>query len=123
MTTRASSLSIYNLELPLYLGWLENERLNKQTVVLDFNITFLSPPKACVTDQLDDTVCYSKLINKIRDHLTIKKFNLIEHVCHEVYQLIKSIIPTQSTVTVTITKQPNIPNFSGKVSFRYSDEQ
>ncbi|OGT41652.1 MAG: hypothetical protein A3F42_08590 [Gammaproteobacteria bacterium RIFCSPHIGHO2_12_FULL_37_34] len=123
MTTRASSLSIYNLELPLYLGWLENERLNKQTVVLDVNITFLSPPKACVTDQLDDTVCYSKLINKIRDHLTIKKFNLIEHVCHEVYQLIKSIIPTQSTVTVTITKQPNIPNFSGKVSFRYSDEQ
>ncbi|OGT37759.1 MAG: hypothetical protein A3F11_01085 [Gammaproteobacteria bacterium RIFCSPHIGHO2_12_FULL_37_14] len=120
--TKQTSLSICNLELPIYLGWSENERLEQQKIVLTVNIKFSTPPHACVTDNLNDTICYSNMIDKIRNYLAQKKFNLIEHVCYEIYQFIKFLLP-ESSLTISISKQPKIPDFSGKVSFCYSDEQ
>lgn len=122
MIKNTGSLSISNLELPVYLGWSSSERRIKQVISLDITIHFLSLPKACITDKLNDTVCYSTLIQKIRDHLVGKKFNLIEHVCHELYQLTKPLLPKQSVLTLTLSKRPKIPDFSGKVSFCYSNE-
>src|SRR3990167_836386 len=122
-TNLRSSLSIYNLELPVYLGWPKNERLRKQIISLYIHIQLSPPPRACTTDKLEDTICYSNMINKIRDHLAKKKFNLIEHVSYEIYQTIKSILHNPAKVMVTITKRPKIPEFSGNVSFCYSDEQ
>ena len=55
-----SRLNIRSLELNLHLGWRNKERTDEQVVLLDMEIRFPSPPIACTTDDLQDTVCYAK---------------------------------------------------------------
>ena len=121
MTKLLSTLFINQLELTLHLGWPENEILKKQTVLLDIEIQFAKPPIACISDQLDDTLCYSKLIQLIRDHILPKHFHLIEHLSYSIYQLIKPLVPNPSKMIVHITKHPKIPNYTGAVRFSYGD--
>lgn len=123
MTQSASSLSIKQLELYVYLGWPDLERHQEQAVLLDVDIWFPKPPKACVTDNLDDTFCYSTLIAGIRDKVANKNFHLIEHLNHEIYQFVKSQLPDQSKIIVRITKHPKIRGFTGSVCFSYWDEK
>ena len=119
--TKLSTLFINQLELTLHLGWPENEILKKQTVLLDIEIQFAKPPIACISDQLDDTICYSKLIQAIRDHILPKHFHLIEHLSHSIYQLIKPMASDPSKIIIHITKHPKIPAYTGSVRFSYGD--
>ncbi len=113
-------LTINQLELELYLGWPNEERLRKQTVMLDLVIKFPFTPKACESDHLGDTVCYRQLIEKLRETLSDQKFHLIEFVTHEVHRIIKTLVPPATTVSVSLTKRPEIENL-GSVTFQFSD--
>ena len=63
-----NALSINQLELDLFLGWPDEERQRQQTIMLDIVLQTPTPPNACITDNLDDTVCYQHLIKKLREH-------------------------------------------------------
>jgi len=115
-----SSLFIEGLELPVYLGWTNNERAEKQIVLLDIDMYFVQPPRACISDQLDDTVCYSALITNINQHLLNKTFHLIEFLTSELYRFIKQQIPHPSNVIVRISKRPKDLGV-GCVQFSYGD--
>lgn len=117
-----SSLLISGLELSVHLGWPDKERLHKQLVLLDVDIWFPKPPKACTTDKLDDTLCYSKLIQTIREKTTGKRFHLIEHLCSEVYKIVKPLLPSKAKVIIRIIKHPKIPGLTGSVRFSYWDD-
>lgn len=118
-----SSLFIDGLELRVHLGWPDIERQHEQIVLLDIDIYFLEPPKGCVSDHLDDTMCYSSLINEIREKTAPKKFHLVEHLAYDIYALIKPKLPEKSRVNVRITKHPEvIAGLSGGVKFSYWDE-
>ena len=81
MTTKENiqcSLSINQFELPVFLGWPEDERTQSQLVSIDIHLSFKSPPKACDTDNLEDTFCYSWLTDQIKQETALKKFHLIE---------------------------------------------
>lgn len=116
-----SILTIRGLVLHVKLGWPDKERLLEQDVRLDVNIRFPEPPKACVSDNLDDTLCYSLLIKHLRASIANKHWHLIEHLSHEIYHIIKSKLPKQSSLSVRITKKPNIEGLSKGVSFEYGD--
>ena len=118
-----STLLIRGLELSVYLGWPEDERQAPQTVYLDIEIGFKDAPKACLTDNLDDTFCYAILINHLKETISTKKFRLIEYLGHEIHQFIQSQLSTFSRVTVRITKHPEIPGLTGGVCFSYGDGQ
>jgi FolB domain-containing protein len=120
MTTK-NSLSINKLELNLFLGWPDDERLRKQIILLDIEIQLPNLVKACSTDHLDDTVCYRQLIESLRCHFSEKKFHLIEHVTAEAYALLKSLLPEQTTLQVSLTKRPQIDGL-GSVTFLYGDD-
>ncbi|RDI41345.1 dihydroneopterin aldolase [Aquicella lusitana] len=120
--TAITSLQIRQLELRVHLGWPDIERQHEQTVLLDADIFFPAPPKACTTDHLDDTLCYSALINALREYLQTRKFHLIEHLTHEIYQLIRSHLPVKSHLTVRVTKHPEIQGLTGGIQFSYSDD-
>lgn len=122
MTKPASSLLISGLELSVHLGWPEEERLQKQTVLLDVDIWFPEPPKACVSDRLDDTVCYANLINEIHKKTKARKFRLIEHLASEVYKTIKSLLPEKTRVIVRVNKTPDVQGLKGSVRFSYWDD-
>ena len=91
--TNKSSLFINGLELELFLGWPNEERMRKQIVTLDLDIVYPATPAACTSDDLKGTVCYRELIEKLRAHIGERKFHLIEHVTQEVYDTLKTELP------------------------------
>ena len=118
-----SALFIQGLELRVYLGWPDDERSQKQVVLLDVDIWFAKPPDACVTDKLDDTICYASLIQFIHDHLAERTFHLIEHLTQTIYHLIKSQLSDQTKTHVRITKHPDIAGLTRGVCFGYGDNK
>lgn len=111
---------LHKLELSIHLGWPESERLLKQNVMVDIDIHFSEPPRACLTDQLEDTYSYETLSNAIKEKITSRQFRLIEHLGHEIYQHVKILLPKATLVTICITKKPPILNLA-EVSFWYGD--
>lgn len=120
-TTPRSSLSIRDLNLPVHLGWQASERAVAQIVVVEIDISFPIPPKACETDDLNDTFCYAALINELFAKTVTPHFRLVEHLSHALYTLLKPMLPEGSDVTLRLTKRPTIPDFTGAVCFTYAD--
>lgn len=114
-------LTINQLELDLFLGWPDEERMRRQHVHFNIEIEYPDTPKACETDHLDDTVCYRALIEKLRSHLTSQKFHLIEHVTAESAKLIKTLLPPNSSIRISLTKRPLIEGLAS-VTFHYTDK-
>lgn len=116
-----TSLSIRGLELVVHLGWPDNERSVEQMVWLDIDIFLPDPPKACVTDKLEDTYCYSTLTTLVREKIKAKTFHLIEHLNYHIYHAVKPEFPKDTRIIVRLTKHPHIEGLSGGVSFTYGD--
>ncbi len=116
-----TALFINELELEIYLGWPNEERIRKQVISLDIEIAFPAIPKACASDDLKDTVCYHELIKSLRKKIGETKFHLIEHVTQEVYQILKRLLPNKSILSVNLTKHPQIQGL-GSVTFNYRDD-
>ncbi len=122
MPKQISYLSICSLELSVNLGWRHKERKQEQAVLLDVDISFFKPPKACETDQLKDAICYAALIEDIRTNLGEKKYKLIEHLAYEIYHIIKMRLPAKSNIMVHLTKYPKIKGLTAGVCFHYGDK-
>lgn len=121
MNTIKTSIVLQQLELNLSLGWPDYERSQAQSVMLDIYMDFLEPHESCITDQLDEKTNYDALNQKIVEKMAKRSFRLIEHLGHELYQLIKAFLPENTLVTVCITKKPPIANLKGGVQFWYGD--
>ncbi len=117
-----SGISLHEIELNVLLGWPQQERAQSQNVLVDIHIHFKTPPQGCITDNLDETYCYDKLITTLKEKLAKREFHLIEHLGHEIYQIIKSYITAETCITTRVTKHPKIENLKGGVSFFYGDD-
>jgi len=116
-----SSLMINGFELPVCLGWPEAERRQAQTVRVDFEVQFATPPKACETDQLQDTFCYDKVLTLVREKIQEQEFRLIEHLAVEIHRMTKPLLPSGTLLTVHVLKFPAIPGLTGGVTFTCAD--
>lgn len=116
------TLTINGYELPVHLGWPEAERQQAQTVRVDLTVQFSTPPKACASDQLQDTFCYDKLLTHLRDSIAEREFHLIEHLAAEIHAIIKPLLPNGARLGVQLLKFPAISNLTGGVTFNYGDK-
>ena len=121
MNKPAASIFIKQLELSVYLGWALEERSKKQIVNCDIHLLFPSPPKACVSDDLADTICYDDLITQIKNKIEQQTFRLLEHLGHDIYTLIVSNVSDKMKVHIQLTKQPAISQLAGGVCFSYGN--
>jgi|SRR5579862_7347068 len=123
MMKNKTRITLYQLELNLFLGASEKERSQPQTVLLDIDIDFQAPPKACLTDQLNDTDCYDSLIQRIAREITPRSFHLLEHLTHEIYQIIKKTFIQPVSIHVKVTKKPLLSGAQviAGASFCYGD--
>lgn len=121
MKTHYASINLNGLELSVKLGWPQDERLKEQIIRLDIVIHFLTPPKACQSDDLNDTHCYDALIEIIKRFVAARKFRLLEHLGCEIYTVIKNELSDNAEVCVKITKKPAILNLTDGVTFCYGD--
>lgn len=121
MNSIASTLQINDLQLTVYIGWPAEERQQLQKVSIDIEIRFLELPKACASDQLNETICYSNLIGQIKQTFNHHRFHLIEHLTHKIYFFIKSQLANNAHIFVHTTKHPKIEGLSGGVRFSCGD--
>lgn len=114
------SITATDIMVLVNIGVSEAERLVPQSLSIDFQIIFSDIPNACNSDQLEDTVCYEKIINLINKFGATKKCQLLEHFGFELFGLLKNA--TQNTkIKLKITKQPVINSFAGNTIFEISD--
>lgn len=117
-----STLHIKSYDLKVNLGWRDKERMEAQSVLLDIDIIFATQPTGCLSDHLEDTVCYADLITAINTGLNDKHYRLVEHLTYDIYQIVMKQLPAKSNLTITITKHPKIPGLIGGVSFVYTGQ-
>jgi dihydroneopterin aldolase len=114
-------LTINALELSIHLGWPTAERRALQRIFLDVEIRYPTPPKACQTDKLEDTVCYDSLIRTIKEKLNDRHFHLVEHLAKSIYDIIQTLLPTDANSRIRILKYPRIEGLTGGVHLSYGD--
>lgn len=112
-------LELKQLELLVNLGLGEEERSVKQNVWINFSIMFEKLPNACLNDSIDETHCYFNITNKIKELCYGREFKLLEHLCHEIYNVIKK--DTSEKISVTVIKNPPIFEVKGGASFTIGD--
>ena len=69
------------------LGVPEWERMAPQTIVLDIEIA-MPNSKSCETDDIQDTIDYGAIVNRMRETLATKSFQLVEALAEHLCQLI-----------------------------------
>jgi dihydroneopterin aldolase len=119
--TQHASLALHQLALDVYLGWPDEECQHKQTVEVDIKIEFLQLPQACVSDHLQDTFSYDHVIAKIIETTSTPKYRLLEHLGHEIYLLVKSLLTPATKISVRVKKYPAIAALKGGASFTIGD--
>ncbi|MDP2153714.1 MAG: dihydroneopterin aldolase [Methylotenera sp.] len=69
------------------LGVPEWERMIPQTIILDIEIGY-DLNKACQSDDVNDTIDYGAVVNRIRETLQENSFQLVEKLAEHLCQLI-----------------------------------
>ncbi len=117
-------LNISDLKLWVHLGCSEQEKHHPQCVSFNVSITSSSKLKATYSDNLDDGFCYSKATKLIKELTSKKRYNLIERLACDVYdilwQRLKDLGFADSILSITVTKlSPPVRDIHGGVSFTY----
>lgn len=98
---------IKGLRLKAYHGVNEEEKINGQMFELD--ITALADvSKARLSDNLDDTVSYAKMLKKAAAVFTAEKYDLLERAGDAVAEALLESFPKLESVTVLV-KKPEAP--------------
>ncbi|NRA74283.1 MAG: dihydroneopterin aldolase [Rickettsiales bacterium] len=121
-------LIISKLSLPVYLGCHDYERKEKQNVLVTIEISFKNIPIGVNTDQLEDTICYSMLVEHIQKFVENKKFNLIEKFAKDIHKCVYMFLATLhypvSLIKVIVHKKvASIPAIKGGVFFTYDGDE
>ena len=114
-------LRLRRLELPIHLGWSDEERSASQIIEIDLDIGFPSPPRACVTDDLTDGVDYSHLVEVLRDLAARRSYALLEHFTQEAIGALRKAVAPSISLKLTVTKFPALEGLRGGASFTLED--
>ncbi len=114
-------LKLESLPFHVFLGCFAPERTQRQCVLLDFTLSFAKPPLGCITDNLDDTICYDSLIKKLTLELEEREFHLVEHLGYTIYSCLKQNLPEGIELNLTLKKDLSVVNLVGTAIFCYGD--
>lgn len=75
------------LKIDTLIGVYEWEKRVPQTLQIDLEIA-LPNSRACQTDNIDDALDYSKIVQHIKDVLATRHFNLLEALAEHIAQIL-----------------------------------
>jgi 7,8-dihydroneopterin aldolase/epimerase/oxygenase len=117
-------LVLKNINLRVKLGHLEEERSYPQQVLAQIKLQFLTAPLACITDNLQDAICYAFLAEELQKFCETRSFKLIEALTYQLFQFLKQKMLEMNfekvNLYLSITKNPPMPNLE-RSSFVMSD--
>ena len=114
-------LMIEGLVFDVRIGCRPNERLRPVKIAFDVAVDYPAPPKSCKTDKLEDADCYAGLCEEIQNLVKRHEYNLLEHLCFEVYKKLKGRIGKKARVFVRVAKVKPPVKELGRASFSYGD--
>ena len=101
------TIIIKDLHIFAYHGVNIEEKINGQN--FDIDITAEADlSAACRSDDLDDTVSYSKIVKRAVFAFTAEKYDLIEKAAQEIADILLREFPKLRAVEVTV-KKPDAP--------------
>ena len=107
-------LEIRDLVLPVHLGCEAEEREVPQEVAFSVAVRMPGRPQACVTDDLNDSICYAEISEVILKQVVGREFKLIEYLAQEVFQAIKAMRTSDFLMRLEIHKlHPPVANLRG----------
>ena len=98
---------VKDLELFCYHGVNPEEKIDGQIFVFDIEAG-VDLSKPCMTDNVDDTVSYAKIIKLVRRVAQSEKNDLIERVAQRVADELFNEFPKIETLKITL-KKPQAP--------------
>lgn len=117
------SLVIQELELSVKIGVGQAERSNPQSIFLDVEVHFMQIAKSCLSDDIEDTVCYDEMINKIIDFVDNQIVNTIERLAYMILHLLLDIYKDlKPSITLRVSKSPIIRSQRRRISFSISSQ-
>lgn len=117
-------LEIPAIRLEVRLGCEAAERATPQPVDLGLVIDFATPPDACRSDRLADTVCYAELAALARAYCAAREFRLVERLAVELRDVVRSRLPHDAGLALTVVKlAPPVPGLTGGVRFTIDDRE
>lgn len=118
-----TTLNIHNFKTQALLGWTDGERKQPQLISIDATIRYPFAPKACLSDQLQDTICYDAMIQWIDKVCHERDYKLLEHLAHAAYSEVKKNAQLPIELSITIYKvNPPVKHLE-QASFTVGDWQ
>ncbi len=108
------TIIIKGLKLFAYHGVNAEEKINGQNFVLDIKV-FLDLSVPCESDNVDDTVSYSKIIKKVSAAFVSEKYDLLEKAAQRISDVIFEEFNQVSECEILL-KKPEAPI---KADFQY----
>jgi len=117
MQKKSSRLHISELLLPVYLGYSSKERAVLQEIRLSIEVEFPKAPLGETTDELKDTVCYSKICKTLRDYVKGREFHLIEKLAGDCLSVLCKKYPSVFIQLTLYKKSPSVEGLEGGVKY------
>lgn len=110
----AHQILIDGLSVEMSIGILPEEKLAKQTALIDLTIDLM--PKKSYEDNINKTVSYADIVEKIQTLATLKHYNLVETFAQDIARICFEYSSVQE-VDVSV-KKPDIMSETKNVGFK-----
>ena len=115
-----SAISLDDMLLKVKLGLTDREKDIPQDIKISFKLFFPDAPKACESDNINDTICYYEIFKAIKEHCAQNSYRLLEYLCHQLYKEIRKMADSSIKIWIKIEKcNPPIEGFDGVTAFEY----
>lgn len=115
---KLSIVSVENLRLRAYIGFVDWEKEKLQDVIVSFSFKY-NTRQAAATDDVAFAVNYKNITKHLIQLIDNKSFHLIEHLAEKVYDFIVGFNPEIQDVDVKIEK-PHALRFADNVLVKIS---
>ncbi|MFV9867457.1 MAG: dihydroneopterin aldolase [Rickettsia slovaca] len=72
----------------VHLGCSTQEKHHAQPVKINIKLFLSTPPLATITDNINYTVCYAKIVRLVQKLSQENHFNLIEYLAAQIYVIL-----------------------------------
>ena len=118
-----STMALEGFKLGVHLGVSLAERSLTQDIRICLTIRYSVLPSGCKTDRIEDTDCYAKICQGVKQFLSTREFALLEKMTLEIFLFLKTQFSTDVHLLLSVTKlKPPMPEvLEGGVSFTLSE--
>ncbi len=113
-----SNLEINKLTLEIPIGVGDEERAKPQKIEFNISISFTYIPIGCHSGNIDDTICYAKLLKSIKLFCLNKEFYLIEQLTFSLHEHLKRyMLNSEDVLKLQVCKAPPLKEIKDNCCF------